>query len=153
MSVHCINNHHCEGHLPVPHDDLLDFEPVSALYAIKVGSGKMCKPVTIVIQHCSNSSESDVMLLRASNERDFFRPVTDALFDPTANCCRIIAPQLAFPQEYNDFSWFIITMRRLFFRNTIHYKARVYISKATIMMHFIVTMALDLCSTVSCGYS
>ena len=149
VSLHYINNH---PYSPVPPGNHTPFS-CSALYCIKVGSGKLCKPVTIEIQHCSNSEPEQLTFQRASSEGEYFRPVTDAVFDQRTNCGRVIVPKLDFTedQEYNDFSWFTITMRLIFFRNTIHYKAQVYTSKATTMMHFIVTMALDLCSTVSCG--
>ena len=150
MSIHWIINNP-ESHLCVPYD-LDDYQSVSALYSIKVGSGKLCKPVTIEIQHCSSLAAEQLTLLRASNEIEHFRPVADAVFDQRTNCGRVIVPKLDFveDQEYDDFSWFMIAIRRLLFRNTIHYKAQVYISKTTMMMHFIITMALDLCSTVSC---
>ena len=153
VSIHYINS---PLYLPVPQhvDDYYGHRPVSALYSIKVGSGKLCKPVTIEIQHCSSSpAPEQLTLLRASNEREHFRPVADAVFDQRTNCGRVIVPKLDFlkdHQEYDDFSWFVIAIRWLFFRNTIYYKAQVYISKTAMMMHFIITMALDLCSTVSC---
>ena len=148
MSVHWIINN-SESYLCVP-CGLDDYQSVSALYSIKVGSGKLCKPVTIEIQHCSNLAAKQ--LLRASNEKEHFRTVADAVFDQRTNYGRVIVPKLDFveDQEYDNFSWFMIVIRRLLFRNTIHYKAQVYISKTTMMMHFIITMALDLCSTVSC---
>ena len=147
VSVHYVSS---PSHLPVAHDHL-DHWPVSALYSIKVGSGKLCKPVTIEIQHCSSQASEQLTFLRASNENHRFRSVADAMFDQRT-CGKVIVPRLDFveDQEYDDFSWFIIAIRRLLFRNTIHYKAQVYISKTTMMMHFIVTMALDMCSTVSC---
>ena len=149
VSVHYISS---PSYLPGPvsHDDY-DYWPVSALYSIKVGSGKLCKPITIEIQHCSRLHEISI-LLRASSEREPFRPVIGAVFDPKTNYSKVIVPKLDFveDQEYDDFSWFIIAIRRFLFRNTIHYKAQVYISKTTMMMHFIITMALDPCSTVSC---
>ena len=154
VSLHYINN---QTYLPVRHGDHNPFS-CSALYYIKVGSGKLCKPVTIEIQHCSNSEPEQLTFLRAPSEGEYFRPVTDAIFDKRTNCGRVIVPKLdsaaVQDHEYSDFSWFMIAMRWLLFRNTIHYKAQVYISKVTTMMHFIVTMALDLCSTVSqCGSS
>ena len=147
ISVHCIN----QSYLRVPHDPH-DYQSVSALYSIKVGSGKLCKPVTIEIQHCSSLAAEQLMLLRASNEIEHFRPVADAVFDQRTNYGRVIVPKLDFveDQEYDDFSWFVIAIRQFLFRNTIHYKAQVFISKTTMMMHFIITMALDPCSTVSC---
>ena len=148
MSVHRIINFQSYLRVPrYPHR----YRPVSALYSIKVGSGKLCKPVTIEIQHSSLAAER-LTLLRASNEKEYFRTVADAVFDQRTNCGRVIVPKLDFVEdkEYDDFSWFVIAIRRLLFGNTIHYKAQVYISKTTMMMHFIITMALDLCSTVSC---
>jgi hypothetical protein len=150
VSVHYISN---PLYLPVPAHR--EYWPVSALYSIKVGSGKLCKPVTIEIQHCSNPiswTSENITLLRASSEREYFRPVAGAMFNRRTKCGRVIVPKLDFveDQEYDDFSWFIIAIRWVFFRDTIYYKAQVYISKRTMMMHFIVIMALDLCSTVSC---
>ena len=151
VSVHCV----CHPlYLPVPQrlDIDRDYQPVSVLYSIKVDSGKLCKPVTIEIQHCSSLTAESLTLLRASNEREDFRPVADAVFDRRTNYGRVIVPKLNFvkDQEYDDFCWFIIAIRQVFFPNTIYYRAQVYISKTTMMMHFIVTMALDPCSTVSC---
>ena len=152
VSVHYFNN---QEYLPISRGHR---DPISALYSIKIGSGKLCKPVTIEIQHChvllTLASEMpfslpEMTLLRASNEREYFRPVMDAVFDQRTNCGRVTVPKLD-QEEYNDFSWFIIAIRWVFFPTTIHYKAQVYISKKTMVMHFIVTMAIDLCSTVSC---
>jgi hypothetical protein len=151
VSVHYINSPSC---LPVQHDHH-DYLPVSALYSIKVGRpdrrGRLCKSVTIEIQHCgSNLAPEQLTLLRASSEREYFEPVADTVFDQTTNYGRVIVPKLVEGQEYNDFSWFIIAIRQLFFPSTIYYKAQVFISKTAMMMHFIVTVALDIYSTVSC---
>jgi hypothetical protein len=104
-------------YLPVPQHvhDYYGHRPVSALYSIKVGSGKLCKPVTIEIQHCSSPIPEQLTLLRASNEREHFRPVADAVFDQKTNCGRVIVPKLYFieDQKYDDFSWFVIAIRWL----------------------------------------
>ena len=150
VSVHCINRP--KSYLPVFSRDDHDHRPISALYSIKIGSGRLCKPVTIEIQHCLSLVADELTLLRTCNEGQYFGPVADTVFNQTNNCGRVTVPKLNFieDQEYDDFSWFIIAIRRCLFRNTIHYKAQVYISKTTMMMHFIITMALDPCSTVSC---
>ena len=124
--------------------------PVSALYSINVGSGKLCKPVTIEIQHClPRVIIPHSMILRAASEKECFKPIIeDVVFDLRANYGRVTAPCNNKNQEYDDFSWFIIALRQLLLPNTIHYKAQVYISKTTMKMHFIITMAIDPCTTV-----
>ena len=117
VSVHYFNN---QEYLPIPRGHR---DPISALYSIKVGSGKLCKPVTIEIQHCHMLSTlaseipfslPEMTLLRASNEREYFRPVMDVVFDQRTNCGRVTVPKLD-QEEYNDFSWFIIAIRWVFF--------------------------------------
>ena len=143
VSVHVFENRES---LPLSVGDHAD--PVSALYSIKVGTGKLCKPVTIEIQHCSSQHIiKEAMILRAGSDREHFTPIGDAVFDHKYG--KVTVPtEFSEGQEYNDFSWFIIALRRVFFPYTIHYKAQVYISKENLKMHFIVTMAIDPCTTV-----
>ena len=148
VSVHVFNN---RDRLPLSAGDRSNQHPISALYSIKVGRGKLCKPVTIEIQHCNSSLYiPELTLLRATNEREYFKPVKDAVFDRRTNYVRVTVPKLDFNEskEYDDFSWFVIALRRVLFPYTIHYKAHVYISKTTLKMHFVVMMAIDSCSTV-----
>lgn len=126
--------------------------PVSALYSLRVGSGKLCRPITTEIQHGSNIFQgSHLKILRAGSENENFQPVKGTAFNCGTNYGRVTVPESIAGEnpEYDDFSWFIVVLRRVFFPNTIHYKAQVYISKPTLKMHFIVTMAIDLCTTVS----
>ena len=129
--------------------------PVSTLYSIKIGAGKLYKPVTIEFQHCSLTSTgtsdniSDLMILRAADETKYFEPINDAVFDKESQCGKITVPKLNGNQEYDDFSWFIVALRRLFLPNTIHYKGHVYISKTILKMCFIITMAIEPCTMIS----
>ena len=154
VSIHSINSKNPDS-LPLSADDWPSdndrADPVSALYSIKVGSGKLCKPVTIEIQHCSQSEcTPHLKILHAASEGEYFKPIKGAIFDQRTNYGRVIVPKLIAddPQEYDNFSWFIIVLRRVFSPNTIHYKAQVYISRTTLKMHFVVMMAVDLCTTV-----
>ena len=130
------------------------YMPISTLYSIQMGAGKLCKPVTFEFQHCcgafSNDFDtSDLVILRAPNASKHFKPIEDAVFDRGTGYGKITVPKLnCINQEYNDFSWFMVALRRLFFPRTICYKAHVYTSKITMKMYFIVTMALELCTTV-----
>ena len=155
VSVHGLKN---RDSLPLAASDLSSKDnhahPASALYSIKVGSGKLCKPVTIEIQHCLSSMHMPhSMILRAASGKKCFIPIKDAVFNLRTNYGRVTVPKSKFNEneEYDDFSWFIIALRRLLLPNTIHYKAQVYISKETLKMHFIITMAIDPCTTVCCG--
>ena len=131
------------------------YVPVSSLYSMRMGAGKLCKPVTIEFQHCLDISYavhiSDFVILRATDESEFFEPVLDAVFDRGTGYGKITVPRLHDSNlEYDDFSWFIVALRRIFLPRTIRYKAQVYTTKGTTKMYFIVTMALELCTTV-CG--
>ena len=95
VSVHYINSP--KSYLPVPRDRR-DHWPVSALYSIKVGSGKLCKPVTIEIQHCSNMLYQ-LTFLRACNEKEYFRQVPGAVFDQSNNYGKVVVPKFE-DQEY-----------------------------------------------------
>ena len=140
--------------LPLSVDDQYHhtYHPISALYSVKVGSGKLCKPVTIEIQHCfsvySDSPRLRMDILRAASEDEYFKPIEDAVFDQRTNYGRVTVPCNDKNQEYDDFSWFIIALRQFLLPGTIHYTAQVYISKTTMKMHFIITMAIDPCTTV-----
>ena len=131
--------------------------PVSSLYSVRMGAGKLCKPVTIEFQHCLDVSDavhiSELVILRAADVTKDFEPIDGAVFDRETGCGKVTVPRLNdINQEYDDFSWFVVALRRLFLPSTICYKARVYMytSKGTTKMYFIVTMALEMCTTV-CG--
>ena len=146
------------------------YVPVSLLYSIRMGMGKLCKPVTIEFQHCLDLSKSDnlrisdlessiiigtkskfdLVILRSADVTNYFEPVDDAVFDRRTRYGKVTVPKLDGNQEYDDFSWFIIALRRIFLPTTIRYKAHVYTSKSAMKMYFIVTMALEPCTTV--GY-
>ena len=119
-----------------------------------MGVGKLCRPVTIEFQHCLDISDavhvSDLVILRAAKVKEYFEPINDAVFDRRTGYGKVIVPKsLTGNEEYDNFSWFIIALRRIFLPNTIQYKAHVYISKTNNMkMYFIVTMALEPCTTV-----
>ena len=128
-----------------------EYMPVSTLYSIQIEGGKLCKPVTIEFQHCLDTfiDISDLVILRAPDVSKHFEPIEDAVFDRGTGYGKITVPKLdGINQEYDDFSWFIVALRRLFFPSTICYKAHVYTSKITMKMYFIITMALELCTTV-----
>ena len=128
-----------------------EYMPASTLYSIQIEAGKLCKPVTIEFQHCLGSfiDISDLVILRAPDVSKHFEPIEDAVFDRETGYGKITVPKLdGINQEYDDFSWFIVALRRLFFPSTIRYKAHVYTSKITMKMYFIITMALELCTTV-----
>lgn len=127
--------------------------PVSGLYSIQMRTGKLCKPVTIEFQNCLGSLSdhdidiSDLAILRAADVTEHFEPIDDTVFDRGSGYGKITVPKLdGINQEYDDFSWFIVALRQFFLPNTIHYIAHVYTSKMKIC--FIVTMALELCTTV-----
>ena len=130
--------------------DYLAYFPVSSLYSLQMGAGKLCKPVTIEFQHCLDTTDavhvSDLVILRAANVTEYFEPVDDAVFDESGYG-KVIIPKDG-SQEYKNFSWFIVALRRIFLPNTIRYKAHVYTSKKNMKMYFIVTMALEPCTTV-----
>ena len=133
--------------------DYLGYFPVSSLYSIQMGAGKLCRPVTIEFQHCLDISDavhiSDLVILRAADVLEYFEPLDDAVFDRSGYGKVIIPKSLDGNQEYDKFSWFIVALRRVLLPNTIRYKAHLYISKRTKKIYFIVMMALEPCTTVS----
>ena len=115
-----------------------------------MGAGKLCRPVTIEFQHCLDIADtvhiSDLVILRAADVTEYFEPIDDAVFD-RSGYGKVIVPKNG-SQEYDKFSWFIVALRLVLLPNTIQYKAHVYISKRTKKIYFIVTMALEPCTTV-----
>lgn len=130
--------------------DYLGYIPISSLYSIQMGAGKLCRPVTIEFQHCLDVSDavhnSDLAILRAADVTEHFEPIDDAVFDKSGYG-KVNVPKNV-SQEYDNFSSFIVALRRIFLPNTIRYKAYVYTSKKNMKMYFIVTMALETCTTV-----
>ena len=128
----------------------LEYTPVSSLYSLQIGVGKLCRPVTIEFQHCLDISDavhiSDLVVLRAADVTEHFEPINDAVFDRSGYGKVIIPKNVS--QEYDNFSSFIVALRRMFLPNTIRYQAYVYTSKNNMKMYFIVTMALETCTTV-----
>ena len=128
----------------------LEYTPVSSLYSIQIGVGKLCRPVTIEFQHCLDISDAvhiaDLVILRAVDVTEYFEPIKDAVFD-RSGYGKVIVPKNG-SQEYDNFSWFIVALKRIFLPNTIRYTAHVYTSKKNMKMYFIVTMALEPCTTV-----
>ena len=151
VSAHTFENdggkwYHDSGYSP-------GYIPISSLYSIQMGAGKLCRPVTIEFQYCLDISDavhvSDLVILRAAKVKECFEPIDDAVFDRRIGYGKVIVPKsLNSNQEYDTFSWFIVALRRFFLPNTIRYKAYVYTSKANMKLYFIVTMALETCTTV-----
>ena len=127
-------------------------QPASALYSMTVGEGKLSKPVTLEIQHCvAEVCGTELMFLRSDDCRQF-NPMGLAVFECESQYGKVIVPTLETDsQEYEDFSWFIIVLRQRFLPGSIHYKALAYVSNNNKVMHFIVIMALDVCTSVG-GY-
>ena len=126
------------------------YVPVSSLYSIQIGVGKLCRPVTIEFQHCLDISDavhlSDLVILRAVDVTEHFKPIDDAVFDISGYGTVIVPKNVG--QDYDSFSWFIVALKQMFLPNTIRYKAHVYISRTTMRMYFIVMMALEPCTMV-----
>ena len=53
------------------------YEPVSTLYSVKVGKGRLQRQITLEIQHCAPSivKDGELMLLHAHNECIGFKPM------------------------------------------------------------------------------
>ena len=141
--------------LDLPHTeyDFLD-QPVSALYSITVGEGKLCKPITLEIQHCAateSTKQGLVKFLRSADKYEPFNAIENAAFQHKSQYGKVTVPQLKTdPEEYYDLSRFMIVLRQQFLPGSIHYKAQVYISRNNNkVMHFIIIMALDVCTSVS----
>ena len=134
--------------------------PVSALYSVTVGEGRLCKPVTFEIQHCAESEtcasiandDAYVMLLHAVDSHQDFKAIKGDRFECDSLYGKAVLPELeAEFHNYQDFSWLLIVLKQHFLPGSIRYKAQVYMSTTStqpITMHFIVTMALDCCTTV-----
>ena len=63
--------------LGIDQDEISNFQPMSALYSVTVGEGRLCKPVILEIQHCLEPIEShepvpqhtdELSVLRAQDE-------------------------------------------------------------------------------------
>ena len=146
----------CSMYLHVEHRTLRPDQPVSALYSVTVGEGRLCKPITLQIQHCASTKsipQRMVNFLRSTDEDQPFNPILFA--HESGQYCKVTVPQAQSETpslaEYDDFSWFMIVLRHVFLPGSIHYTAQVYIKCTDKVMHFIVTMALDVCTSVG-GY-
>ena len=117
------------------------YEPVSTLYSVKVGKGRLQKQITLEIQHCAPSDidDGDLVFLHAHNECEGFKPMECVVKKNSA--------QVRLQPIGQDFSWFIVVVHRYLFRN-IQYKAQVYIKSTDRTMYFVITMALDACTMV-----
>ena len=91
------------------------YMPVSALYSIEIGAGRLCKPVTIEFQHCLDISDtkhiSDLVILRAADVTKYFEPIDNVVFDRRSGYGKVTVPKLNGNQEYDNFSWFIVALR------------------------------------------
>ena len=133
-------------------------QPVSALYSITVGEGMLCKPITLEIQHCASTKSSTkqglVKFLRSANKYEPFKTIENATFQSKSQYGKVTVPHAhqlkTISEEYEDLSRFMIVLRQRFLPGSIHYKAQVYISRSSDkVMHFIIIMALDVCTSVS----
>ena len=95
----------------------IGYVPVSSLYSIQMGAGKLCRPVTIEFQHCLDISDmdvSDLVILRAADVTECFEPIDDAVFDRRTDHKYgevIVLKLLNGNEEYDNFSWFIVALR------------------------------------------
>ena len=120
------------------------FEPVSALYSVRVESGKLLDQIGLDIQHCvarAHESENAIQLLHAHNKDEYYKvmPCTDVGESTLVN----VGP------KSEDFSWFILVAQRYVLRH-INYNAQVFITKSRSgsILSFVITMAFDTCTTV-----
>ena len=122
------------------HADML--EPVSVLYSVKVHSGRLLDKIGLEIQHCAQDKSSNVKFLHAHDESEHFKEM------PYTN--NEGSSLIKIGPKSEDFSWFIVAIRRYFVRH-LDYTAYSFITPKSLTeftLSFVITMAIDPCTTV-----
>lgn len=140
----------------------IDHEPISAIYSIDIGEGRLCKPIILRLQHClesivddySGGHNDELLIFHAHDENTPFQPIKTASFDQSSSYGTVSVPTDEFhARDYHNLSSFFVAIRLLFWRRR-DYKALVFKSvckppNMSITMHFVITAALDACTSVS----
>lgn len=131
-----------------------EYEPVSALYCLKLLEGKLPKKTGVEIQHCvpvhedHQKTREDIKILHSEGEWDNFKTVTVIVPHSTENhkALLFIGPASKY------FASFVVA-QRCSFAKEIEYQGQVYVSTAgsihtTNTLSFVITKGIDACKKV-----